>query len=425
MNIEVSMTELILSLSRALDVVSPAVMDHGLKVAYIALALGREMGFDAARQEEVLLAGALHDVGVLSLEEKIELHQFEVEETATHTELGFRLLSLLEPLSSVATTVRYHHLPWNHAAERAEGEIPLSSHVIHLADRMSVLPKRGRNILDQVAGIRQAALEESGKLFNPDVVDAFMRVSEKEYFWFDLTSGSLVSLFAAVQGRDAPVMRMLDLMELADLYAHVIDFRSHFTATHSTGVAATAARLARLSGFSDDQRDMMRVAGLLHDIGKLAVPVEILEKPSRLSRRERNVVMVHPYWSFHILKSIAGLDIINAWGSFHHERVDGSGYPFHLGARQLTMGSRLMAVADVFTAASEDRPYRKGMSPESVKRLLRRMSETAKLDEESVRLLTENFDEVWSVREDAQSISADIYDDMPLWTVRAKPEGEE
>lgn len=410
MPVRVSMAELIFSLSKALDTVSPVVMNHSLKVAYIALSIGSELGFSAKEQEDLLIASALHDIGVLSLQEKISLHQFDVEETGGHTEYGYRLLGLFEPFSRAAEIVRHHHSRWGTGGETQGEPVPLSCHVIHLSDRMSVLPEPGRSILDQVPDIRQAALDDSGKMFCPDVVEAFMRVSEKEYFWFDLLSPSLGMLTADMPETSVSQLDADGLLDLSRLYAHIIDFRSPFTATHSSGVAATARALAKASGFSEEQQENMKIAGYLHDIGKLAVPREILEKPAKLSREERNIIMAHPYYSYHILKPVSGLDTINSWGSLHHERIDGSGYPFHYSSQQLSEGSRLMSAADVFTAVSEDRPYRKGMAPESVKKLLRRMSEAGKLDGGSVGILLDNFDEIWSIREAAQAASEDTYE---------------
>src|SRR5208337_2538002 len=102
------------------------------------------------------------------------------------------------------------------------------------------------------------------------------------------------------------------------------------------------------------------IAGLLHDIGKLSVPEDILEKPAPLDCSEVNKIKAHSFMTHRILENIGSLDKITQWASLHHERLNGTGYPYHYGKEKLPVGARIIAVADVFTALTENRPYRKG-----------------------------------------------------------------
>jgi HD-GYP domain-containing protein (c-di-GMP phosphodiesterase class II) len=174
-------------------------------------------------------------------------------------------------------------------------------------------------------------------------------------------------------------------------------------------VTAVAATLAQLFGFSEDECQMMQVAGYLHDLGKLAVPEAILEKPGRLSPEEYCIIKAHTYYSFKILDTLSELEVINTWASYHHERLDGKGYPFCLQAENLSMGSRIMAVADVFTAITEDRPYRQALARPDALRVLYRMSQDKALDEDVVAVLQDRFDDINSVRMAAQADAAKEY----------------
>ncbi|MGC8574942.1 MAG: HD-GYP domain-containing protein [Caldisericum sp.] len=142
----------------------------------------------------------------------------------------------------------------------------------------------------------------------------------------------------------------------------------------------------------------MEIAGYLHDLGKLAVPKEILEKPDKLSTEEFNVVKSHTYYTYRILSCIPNFETINRWASFHHERLDGSGYPFRLSAFDLPLGSRIMAVADVFTALTEDRPYRAGMDVDKALKIIENMSQNNILDVYTVQLLKKNIAKVNEAR---------------------------
>ncbi len=121
-------------------------------------------------------------------------------------------------------------------------------------------------------------------------------------------------------------------------------------------------------GWSKMELKHLLIAGLLHDLGKLAIPDEILEKPGALTSNEYDIIKMHPYFTYLILSSIPGFDEVAQWTISHHERLDGKGYPMEVDADNIPQGARIIAVADRFTALTEDRPYRKKMPiPEAFK----------------------------------------------------------
>jgi HD-GYP domain-containing protein (c-di-GMP phosphodiesterase class II) len=204
-------------------------------------------------------------------------------------------------------------------------------------------------------------------------------------------------------------MDMDNLLAFGKFISQSIDFRSRFTATHSTGVGTVAEALARIIGFSDRERKMIYVAGCLHDLGKMAVPTEILEKPGKLTDAEFNIIRSHTYHTYRSLETISAFDTINKWASFHHEHLDGTGYPFHYKKADLPLGSRIMSVADVFTAITEDRPYRKGMDTQNALKVLEDMSRNSALDADIVSMLEEHFDDINALRITAQNTADSEY----------------
>jgi HD-GYP domain-containing protein (c-di-GMP phosphodiesterase class II) len=271
---------------------------------------------------------------------------------------------------------------------------------------------KDQEILGQIREIRQKIWERSGSLFIPSLVEAFVELSSKEYFWLDLASPFLDSVLLRRGPMSTIELSWTDLMSLTTLFCQIIDFRSPFTATHSSGVAASAEALSQLAGFSERESRMMKIAGFLHDLGKLVIPSEILEKRTKLTESEFNLIRSHSFYTYRILENISDLSTVNAWGSFHHERPDGKGYPFHYREKDLPLGSRIMAVADVFTAVNEDRPYRKGMRKPGVLRILREMALNMGLDPAMVSMLEQHYDDVNDLRIRAQEASHQEYREL-------------
>ncbi len=396
----VPLIEMSMCLSNAMDLVSPHVVDHHKRVAYVATTIGREMGLSVESQEDLMMAGILHDIGAISLQDRLDALKFEVDHPHIHAELGYRLIRSFPQFSRISQLVRFHHLAWRHGkGESFDREpIPLTCHILHIADRIAALVKMDQEILDQSAQIVEKIRNGSGKKFMPRLVSVFSDISGRESFWFDLVSPSISNILTARSQHITVELDLDRLLDLSGLFSKIIDFRSRFTATHSSGVAATAKALGKLTGLSRQECRMLRIAGYLHDIGKLAVPAEILEKPARLTREEQHIVKKHSYDTYWTLSAVKDLEEINTWASLHHECLDGRGYPFRLSAGSIPEGSRIVAVADVFTALTEDRPYRPGMSRFDALRTLEQMAENHALDGDIVSTLVRNYDEVNSIR---------------------------
>lgn len=118
----------------------------------------------------------------------------------------------------------------------------------------------------------------------------------------------------------------------------------------------------------------------------------------------------HAYYTYQILNPVEILNLVASWSSLHQERLDDSGYPFHLGEDDLPLGARIMAVADVFTGITENRPYRKGMTRVEALAVLHGMAAKGELDPRLISLLETNYDAIQNAREEAQAKAAREYE---------------
>lgn len=409
--IHVSLFDLVTSLSDVMDLVNPALDDHHKKVAYIAYSLAQEMGLAKRDCCDILLAGMLHDIGALSLKEKTDALHFEVVFPHRHAEAGGFLLKPFAPLAPIGEMISCHHVPWGGGAGKVYNgrPVPLASHILHLADRVAVLANTSKTICrNSLAVIRQIEAQTE-QMFMPEVARAFLTLAQKNYFWLDLSSRSLSALLhRKVRGKTVE-LDLAEIGSLAQVFSRVIDFRSSFTATHSSGVATIAEAMARLIGYSENECGMMKVAGYFHDLGKLAVPTEILEKNGPLTRKETDIVRRHPFHTYRALEHIEGFSTIIRWGAFHHESPNGSGYPFNIVGNELPLGSRIVAVSDVFTAITENRPYRLGMDADQARSVLFDQAAAGRLDPKITALLLHNYHELNALREQVQSDLTDEY----------------
>jgi diguanylate cyclase (GGDEF)-like protein len=143
--------------------------------------------------------------------------------------------------------------------------------------------------------------------------------------------------------------------------ARAVDSRDAYTGSHSDRVASLSAQIAERLGLSNEEVELTRLAGSLHDLGKLAIPEEILRKPATLTDAERLVLERHPQIGYRMLESL-GVDPIADWVLHHHERWDGAGYPDGLAGERIPLGARMIFVADAFDAMTSDRLYRQALT---------------------------------------------------------------
>lgn len=219
-------------------------------------------------------------------------------------------------------------------------------------------------------GIAAAVAEvnaRSGTWFDPALVAAFNRTQSQAGFWDALTSGALEKqVFALPPAAEASPVDDDYLDDIAAAFSDVVDAKSPFTADHSARVTLYADIIAEELGLTQDHRRWFRRAALLHDLGKLAISNQILDKPAKLDADEWLSVKSHPWHSERILERLPAFADIAPIAGAHHERLDGKGYPGGLVADQISLEMRILTVADVFDALSAARPYRDAMPLDQV-----------------------------------------------------------
>lgn len=263
-------------------------------------------------------------------------------------------------------------------------QIPLLARICGFAQTVEVFyAAHGPERAEHMARARRK------RWFDPDLVDIFLSETRDGRVWRSLAEQDLMLLVSRLEPPDrafSVTQERLDLTALA--FAQIIDAKSPFTFRHSEGVAEAAVAMNRHMGYPEPEVRVQRRAGLLHDIGKLGISNRILDKPGRLTAAEFARVRAHPRMTYEILNRISVFRDIVEVAANHHERLDGSGYHRGVTGEELDPQSHIMAVADVFDALSQSRPYRPAMPMEKVLSILREEGGD-RLYPEAVRALEE------------------------------------
>ena len=359
---------------RALNCVDPRLVDHGLRVAAVLDAMLEAKGVtDPTQRRAAYLVALLHDVGAYRTEEIDRMVAFETESVWEHSFYGYLFFKELTPLGAYADVILYHHLPYDRFTDQ-----------------------------DLVEVERLLAASRPGA-FSPEAVALFFEAQRR----FDV----LARLRSGVKQPDRS--HIVDdpdgtgsASSFLDMLVHVIDFRSRHTVTHTVTTAWVAYELAlRLIG---DQRAAARVytSALVHDVGKIGIPLSILEKPGKLDDEEMKVMRTHVELTEDILEGCIEPVLLQA-AARHHEKLDGSGYPRGLHAAELSMPDRIIAVADIVSALVGTRSYKKAYPKEKVLELLAWHVETGKIDCIVVETMTRDYDAIMlSVAAACQPVAA-------------------
>ena len=401
--IEADFRQVVYALSDALDLVGVDDLAHGKRVGVMAAECAKGLGLPADEVQFLFDLGLLHDIGVSTTTTHHHLvNEFDWAGSQAHTVVGYELLKEFRPLAPMALPIRYHHTRWDRmVAQGLDAAVRRQANLILLVDRVDAMAApyyaSGKVLLHR-KGIQQEIQSRAGTYFDPELVAVFMRVSGHEAFWLNLEPSALNAYLADMLATGRPMAAShAEMLQLARIFSNIVDAKSRFTVEHSRGVAAVARRLGERLGLDAERCDELEIAGLLHDLGKLRVPDEILEKPAPLDEAERLAMNAHSFETMQILRKIRGFESIAAWAADHHEAPGGTGYPYGLDGARLPLEARILRVADIFQAMVQDRPYRRGLSRDAVADFMRDLREQGSVDMAIADLLLHHLDEMVDV----------------------------
>lgn len=414
----IRVSQIISALSYALDLTEGRPMGHSVRSCMIGMRLAAEIGLSGAEQSDLYYALLLKDAGCSSNSSKL-FHILSADEirakrdvkltdwtrvgwdslhyALTHVATGApflervrtlvrvaakqqtessalvkircergasiaRKIGFPEPVAQAIHSLDEHWSGGGYPDGLRREEIPLFARIMNLSQTLEVfLFNRGEKAAIEVARKR------SGRWFDPSLVRAAASLAKQGRLWSGLDQEQAIDQALTLEPEERRLLASEETIEnICQAFAEIVDAKSPFTYRHSNGVADAAVGISRQLGMREENITFMRRAALLHDVGKLSVSNCILEKPGKLNNAEWDVIKLHPYYTFEVLRRIPGFDELSLVTSAHHEKLDGSGYFRHWSADQLSMEMRLLTVADIFDALAAKRPYRDALPLEKV-----------------------------------------------------------
>lgn len=371
---------------RTLNHVDVRLTDHGKRVAYLAgRMLEADGSFSVKEKQDICLLALLHDIGAYKTEEINEMTRFESRDIWEHSIFGYLFLYHLSPLKDWAQTILFHHVSAS-TLDGVDERIAMASQIINLADRVDIfwLNYPVQSALDKYLS------QKRDDRFRGSVVDLFYKALEKY---------PVMEEWKDAQAFQKVVQHMDLTVEQCEAYLNMlifaIDFRSRHTVTHTITTTSIATSLARFMQMNEKQIHDIYYGALLHDLGKIGIPVEILEFPGKLSPQAMKIMRTHVDITEEILGGTIDPVITNI-AIRHHEKLDGSGYPKGLCGDAITLEEQVVGVSDIVSALLGTRSYKEAYSKEKTLSILREQAGNGKISPELVGVLEKHFDEILS-----------------------------
>ena len=380
---------------RSCSYVDSRLIDHGYRVAFLVSLIARQYHeSDEKGLRDICFLSLLHDIGAYKTDEITRLLHFETSNVFNHSVYGYLFIKYFSPLRRLSKAVLYHHVPWNRLAQTSlvlgdSGDTPdgiyTLAQIIQVADRIDVaVSTEHRSWAEAISIIRNG----KGIRFSPQIAEIAEAlppvVSIEDACKNDARFHHILSDVPFTPDEIAGYLSML---------IFTIDFRSRHTVTHTITTTSISYELAKLAGADENTCNQIVCGALLHDLGKIGIPVEILEYPGKLSPQAMTVMRTH----VDITEKIFGGEIdetITRLAIRHHEKLDGSGYPHGLTTADLTSGERIVAIADIVSALAGTRSYKDSFPKEKILSILTQMTKDGLLDPSIVALMVNNFDTV-------------------------------
>jgi len=323
------------------------------------------------------MLGILHDIGLYKTEIVGRLADYELNNVWDHSVYGYLFLRYLSPLKDKAEVVLYHHLDYNKYSLIQSDHLKVCAHLAY-ADKLDTYHRLHKTGMP----VPRIYFEEQKNIsFSARSQQIFELADEKYRINAKIKDGSYLKELDALLGLRK--FKEAEIRDFLKMLIYTIDFQSEVTVLHTLATTTFATEIGRLMRLSASDTENLFYGALLHDIGKIMIPVSILESPNRLNESEMAVMRTHVIHTESILKGIVSRDVLDI-AIRHHEKLDGSGYPNGYSGDQITKPQRIVAVADILSALYQKRSYKDSYALSTIAQIIKEEAMNGKLCPQTV-----------------------------------------
>ena len=376
---------------KTLGIINNRIMHHGEITGYILYKMMEyentytEQHYTEQELVDYTMLGILYDIGLYKEDDVKNVTDFETKNLWPHSIYGFLFLKYLSPMGDKAEIVLYHHLDYNRHSM-------IQSRYMHIIELLSLADR-----MDTFMNLKDERMEPDyfskyrDTKFSGAALDLFHKAEERYSITENLINGKyrteLDELLAKRAFSEQYKRGFLEML------VYTIDFRSEHTVIHTLATVNFAEQLGRLARISGKDLRDLHYGALLHDLGKIAIPLNILESTGRLSDEEMKVMKAHVRITEMILEGIVD-DAVLQIAVRHHEKLDGTGYHKGLKAEDLTLSQQIIAVADILSALYGKRSYKEAFSKEKILDIMNGDADSGKINKNVVTSLERNYDKI-------------------------------
>jgi len=400
---KIAMDKLCRIFSRALDIIEKEQIGasdfHSMRVSALCVMMGKKLGYDDDTISALATCALFHDNALTEYHLSIEEIGKNGKNMVLHCEKGQSSVSWLPFKKNIDGFILYHHERGNGSGpfNKRDGEFPFEAALIAAADSVDVRFRLQHVKADELPAIREKITSRAEMYSTRPAIDVLLEILDENALK-SLRNENISNTLDKLLPRWEIDICESSVMGISGFISHIIDYKSKFTRKHSSQIANRAWLMANYYGYDEKERAALYLAASLHDIGKIATPTEVLEKPGKLDRDEFEIIKEHVLNTHVWLSEMPDFDPLISWAAGHHEKLDGTGYSFGRTGDDLDFNTRLMAIIDIYQAVCELRPYHDARSHEDTMPILYRMAENGFIDGKIVRDMDEAMAE-YSLRD--------------------------
>ncbi|MCH5254408.1 MAG: HD domain-containing protein [Lachnospiraceae bacterium] len=392
--------DIFILMRETLRLIHPRLIDHGSRVAYMVYMMLKDKGiYEEFELADIVMVASLHDIGAYKTEAGSlnDMLRYESRDSRAHTIYGYLFFKYLSPVEDLAKVIMYHHMDYEQLQKVDYPYKDLAAY-INIAEKMDIYSTAMGSQFDLQMFHKQAGtkLSEEGLNLFYQVVkkyDIFEKIKTGEY------KGELDDII------DYMIFSNEDKKKFLEMLMYCTGFREEHIVVDTVTSICICEEIANKLMMTADEKEKLYYGALLHDLGMLAIPREIVEAPKSLSSEEIKMLRKHVAVTEKVLNDAAMRSDIVSIATGHHERADGSGYPKKTKNFQMSQEQRILQVADVVTGMTNKRSYRDPLPKDKVISILEEEAAKNRLNKQIVNTFIDFYDDIM---QSIQTKSAEI-----------------